>query len=170
MQEFKGQITCNVGAKRMWRAACEDPHVCLPKAVPNALKRIEYEGSPLEPGSVRTVYYQQSYAERVSKENRLNHLVEYTKEKTLKVDDNSLTVKMEVIEGGFLGILVTYYNYEVHFVEGALPDTCIAQLHFQYRPISPKHHPMMRERLKEVLPRSIQGLETYLLANDDYQD
>lgn len=170
MQECKGEVTCNVGAKRLWRAGFEDAHNCLPKAVPKAVMRIEYEGDGFQSGSFRIVHYQPGYAKYVSYENHVKHLVEYTKEKMIEIDDDSLKLKYDVVSGGFIGIMVTQYTYTIQIVEGSLPDTCVVKWYFQYKPISPKHHAMMCTRLKEVLPLSFKALESYLLANDDYQD
>lgn len=170
MQECKGEVKCNVGAKRLWRAGFEDAHNCLPKAVPNVITHIEYEGDGFQPGSFRIVHYQPGYAKYVSKENSLDHLVKYTKEKMLEIDDDSLKLKYEVVRGGFLGIMVTQYTYTIQIVEGSLPDTCVIKWSYQYIPISPKHHAMMCARLKEILPLSFKSLESYLLVNDDYRD
>ncbi|KAI5063195.1 hypothetical protein GOP47_0021742 [Adiantum capillus-veneris] len=165
-----GQVECQVAARRLWRAAFQDAQDCLPKAVPNALLRIDYDGPPFQPGSFRILNYHINYAIRISKENNLKHLVQYTKEKILEVDNDSLKVKTEVVEGGYLDIMVKSYSYSIHIIEGALPDTSVVHWSFEYKPISPKHHLMMSARLNEVIPLSIKGVETYLLSNDDYKD
>lgn len=165
-----GQVECQVAARRLWRAAFQDAEHCLPKAMPNALARIDHDGPPFQAGSFRTLHYPMNYAIRVSKENNIKHLVQYTKEKYLEVDHDSLRVHIEVVDGGFLDIMVKSYNYCIHFIEGALPDTCVVHWSFEYKAISPKHHLMFCSRLKEVIPRSFKGVEAYLLLNDDYKD
>ncbi|KAH7425143.1 hypothetical protein KP509_11G041600 [Ceratopteris richardii] len=114
--------------------------------------------------------YDVEYAIRVSKENHLNYLVMSTKEKFLEFDHDSLKMKVEVVQGGYLGIMVKSYTYSIHIIEGALPDTCIAHWCFEYKALSPKHHLMLCARLNEVLPVSLKGIESYLLSNDEYQE
>ncbi|MCO5550823.1 hypothetical protein L7F22_004316 [Adiantum nelumboides] len=166
----QGQVECQVAARRLWRAGFQDSENCLPKAVPNAILRIDHEGPPFQPGSVRILHYPLNYAIRVSKENNIRHLVRHTKEKILEVDHDSLMVKCEIVDGGYIDIMVKSYSYTIHFIEGALPNTCVVHWSFEYKALSPKHHLMMSATLNEVIPLSIKGVESYLLLHDDYKD
>ncbi|KAH7306981.1 hypothetical protein KP509_22G040800 [Ceratopteris richardii] len=167
--EYEGQFKCKVSARRLWRSIVQDAHHSLPNAVPKCIACVEYDGPPAQPGSLRILYYQRDYAIRISKENALDRLVLATKEKFLEVDHDSFRVKIEVVEGGYIGSMVKSYNYIIQFIEGDEPDTCTVHWKVEYKALSQKLKLKMAAMLEEVIPLSIKGIEAYLLSNNEYR-
>ena len=53
---FIDKVECNVSANRLWKAAFEDAHNFLPKAAPEIVSRVEYDGDGFQVGAVRTIF------------------------------------------------------------------------------------------------------------------
>jgi hypothetical protein len=53
---FTDKVEADVAAARLWKAAFEDAHNFLPKASPEIVSKVEYEGGGFEAGSTRTIF------------------------------------------------------------------------------------------------------------------
>ena len=60
VEVYSDNVELKVSAKRVWKAAFEDAHSVLPKASPNVVERVEYEGVNFEVGSIRTIHFVKS--------------------------------------------------------------------------------------------------------------
>ena len=107
------------------------------------------------------------YAEKTSKEKHLNHLVLFTKEKVLEVNPQALFVKLDIIEGGFIGILVKHYKGTFHIQETG-PNSSVIHFTFEYEALSEKHKPYVPIALKDVVPKSFLTIEAFLLSHPEY--
>ena len=107
------------------------------------------------------------YAEKVSKEKHSNHLVLFVKEKLVELDPSAWTLKVEFIEGGFLGILVKRYNATFHIKETG-PTSCSVHWTFEYEALSEKHRPHVPLALKDTIPITFLDIQTFLLSHPEY--
>ena len=60
VEVYSDKLALKVSAKRMWKAAFEDAHSILPKAVPEAVERVEYLGPKHKVGSIYMIHYHKS--------------------------------------------------------------------------------------------------------------
>ena len=60
VEVYSDKVELNVSAQRVWKAAFEDAHSVLPKASPDVVERVEYEGASFEVGSIRTIHFVKS--------------------------------------------------------------------------------------------------------------
>eukprot|EP00250_Pteridium_aquilinum_P001024 c11208_g1_i1 orf=124-642(+) len=170
MEVCSDKVECKVAAKRMWQAAFIDGHNCLPKALPHAVSHVSYQGQPFSPGnSFRTIHMDKSYAEQNAKEKHPEHLVLFVKDKVEELDQETLTIKLEMVEGGLLGLLLKHAKHSAHIEEGATPNTCVVHWSFKYEALSEKHQALIPATLKEHVSRGYKQLEEYLLSHDDYK-
>eukprot|EP00249_Psilotum_nudum_P024492 c29201_g1_i2 orf=87-461(+) len=109
-ERFAQEIDVKVSAKRLWWGFIKDGHNCLPKCLPDKISSVEYEGGRLcEVGSVRKINF-----------NKGVYRFHFVKEKFEEVDEEKLSVKLHIIEGGFLGALFHNYKITFQFCEGSV--------------------------------------------------
>ena len=60
VEVYSDKVELKVSAKRVWKAAFEDAHSVLPKASPDVVERVEYDGASFEVGSIRTIHFVKS--------------------------------------------------------------------------------------------------------------
>ncbi|KAI5081023.1 hypothetical protein GOP47_0004649 [Adiantum capillus-veneris] len=167
--EVGGKVECAVAAKRMWKAAFEDGHTCMPKAVTHAISHVSYDGPGFSQGSLRTIHLHRSYAEHLSQEQHPQHVVYHVKEQLEKVDPQNFKMKGKFLEGGFLNILVKKYTQSVH-IEGTSPNTCIVHWYVEYEALSEEHQAHILTVFQELVPLGYKAIESYLLSHDDYKE
>jgi hypothetical protein len=57
---YSDKVELKVSAQRLWKAAFEDAHSVLPRAAPEIVERVEYEGSQLGVGCIRIIHFKKS--------------------------------------------------------------------------------------------------------------
>ena len=100
-------------------------------------------------------------------EKHPGHIVLFTKEKILELDPHALSVKVDIIEGGFLGVLVKHYKGTFHVKETG-PHTSIVHFTFEYEALSETLKSRVPLALKEAVPNSFLDIEAFLLAHPEY--
>ena len=60
VEVYSDKVELKVSAKRVWNAAFVDAHSVLPKASPDVVERVEYDGASFEVGSIRTIHFVKS--------------------------------------------------------------------------------------------------------------
>jgi hypothetical protein len=63
---YQSKLDLNVAARSIWKAAFEDMQSVLPRAVPDAVERVEYSGTKNEVGSICTIHFHRSTFARQS--------------------------------------------------------------------------------------------------------
>ncbi|MCO5557055.1 hypothetical protein L7F22_010611 [Adiantum nelumboides] len=169
----RGQVECRVSAKRMWRAAFQDAHDALPKAMPQAISHISYEGprgNPMIPGlTTRVSHFPRSYAEARVKERQLDNVELCLKDKLLEMDAEALTLKLDEVEGGLVSSFVKSAVEGMHIMEGPDPNaSCIVHWWLEYEPLPEKDQTQVPLILNEIFPLIYKSLEKYLISHDDY--
>ncbi|MCO5573630.1 hypothetical protein L7F22_027402 [Adiantum nelumboides] len=164
-----GKVECGVSAKRMWEAAFKEGDVYLPKALPDAISHVSYEGprdNPTPGVSTRIIHLHRNYVEALAKERQLEHVAPLVKEKLVESDAQKLTVKVEMVEGGIVGNSVKSAYQTVHIEEGPTPgSSCVVHWSFEYEPLSPQHKARVPLVLNEFIPRGYKKVEEYLLSH-----
>ena len=90
-----------------------------------------------------------------------------TKEKVLEVNPKTLFVKLEIIEGGLVGILVKQYR-GTFYVQDTGPNTSIIHFTFEYEALSENHKPYVPIALKDIVPKSFLTIQAFLLSHPEY--
>ena len=100
-------------------------------------------------------------------EKHPGHTVLFTKEKILELDSHALSVKVDIIEGGFVGVLVKHYKGTFHVKETG-PHTSVVHFTFEYEALSETHKSHIPIALKEAVPKSFLNIEAFLLSHPEY--
>ncbi|MCO5611839.1 hypothetical protein L7F22_066098 [Adiantum nelumboides] len=168
-----GQVECRVSAKRMWLAAFQEAHDAVPKAMPQAVWHISYDGprgNPMILGlTTRTFHFPRSYAEARAKERQIENVELSLKDKMLEMDAKALNVKFEGMEGGIVSSFVKSAKESMHIMEGPDPHaSSVVHWSLDYEPLPHKDQTQVPLILNEVFLHYYKKLEQYLISHDDY--
>jgi hypothetical protein len=104
------------------------------------------------------------YAEKLREEKHPDRLVLFTKEKVLELDRQSLSVRIDVIEGGFVGVLVKRYSASFR-IEETGPESSVLHYSFQYEALSEAHRHHVPAALRDAVPKGFLNIQAFLLSH-----
>ncbi|KAK8946498.1 Major pollen allergen Bet v 1-A [Platanthera zijinensis] len=109
---FTREHVSPVGIDRIWRAGILDGHNLVPKILPEYITQIELLEGDGGAGTVKKFHFTEAVKE-----------FKFAVDKTEALDNENHIVKLSVIEGGFIGLRLKSYSFEIKFVVGSAGDT-----------------------------------------------
>ncbi|KAL4273925.1 hypothetical protein GQ457_13G024220 [Hibiscus cannabinus] len=149
------EVTSTLPTARVFKAYVLESDTIFPKAVPHAIKGVDYLQGTGAPGSIRMVSFVPGLG------------IEYLKEKVDAVDPDNLSYTYTVIESEVFKNMIEKISYETKFSEAPNGGT-IVNVTTKFYSVGDVE--IKEEAIKDSLQNRSQifkAVEEYLLANPD---